>query len=294
MRALPTSKIISGCMYWGEWGANLSVTDTQKLIEGCLELGVTTFDHADIYGHYTTEKSFGEVLKSNSSLRDTMQLITKCGIQLVTPNRPENTIQHYNLSKSYIIGSVERSLKNLHTDFIDILLLHRPSPLMDPHAIAEAFHQLQTTGKVKHFGASNFTPSQFDMLNSLFPLVTNQVEISALQLHPFVDGTLDQCIQKQLQPMAYSVLAGGRFFGKEKDKRVTRVYNVAQGLANVYDATVDQILIAWLLKHPSGIVPIVGSTKIDRIASALKAHTITLNEEDWFKIWIASTGEEVA
>ena len=294
MRALTTSKIISGCMYWGEWGANLSVTDTQKLIEGCLELGVTTFDHADIYGHYTTEKLFGQVLKENPALRENMQLITKCGIQLVTPNRPENSIKHYALSKAYIIESVEQSLKNLHTDFIDVLLIHRPSPIMDPHAIAEAFNQLQKEGKVLHFGVSNFTPSQFEMLNSLFPLVTNQIEISALQLNPFIDGTLNQCVQKQLQPMAYSVLAGGSFFAKEKDERVSRVYNVAERLADTHNATVDQILIAWLLKHPAGILPIVGSTKIDRIKSAVDAQAIVLSDQEWFTIWEASAGEEVA
>ncbi|WP_378187728.1 aldo/keto reductase family oxidoreductase [Aquimarina sp. W85] len=289
-----TSEVVAGCMNWGRWGSDLSVTATQKLIEECLDLDVTTFDHADIYGDYTTENLFGRALKKRSSLRNDMQLITKCGIQLVTPNRPENTIKYYNVSKPYIIESVEQSLRNFNTDYIDMFLIHRPSPLMNPYEIAEAFTQLKAEGKVLYFGVSNFTTSQYTMLSSLFPLVTNQIELSALHLEPFIDGTLDQCLQEKIRPMAYSVLAGGSFFAKEKKPRVARIYDVAQHLAKDYSTTVDQILIAWLFKHPSNIIPIVGSTKINRIEMAVNAHALTLQDDEWFKIWEASTGEEVA
>ena len=288
------SRIVAGCMNWGEWGANLTTDESQKLIDDCLEIGVTTFDHADIYGHYTTESLFGQAIKGKSSLREQMQLVTKCGIRLITPNRPDNQIKSYKTTKKYIIESVEQSLVNLQTDFIDMLLIHRPSPLMNPLEIAEAFETLKSSGKVLHFGVSNFTPSQFDMLNDVFPLQTNQIEISPLQLTPFVDGSLDQCIKHAIKPMAYSTLAGGKFFSKEPNQRVVRINEVITPLMQKYEVSADQILTAWLLKHPSGIVPIMGSTKIKRIESAVNSLSIKITDEEWFRVWEASTGTEVA
>ncbi|SHI32878.1 aldo/keto reductase [Aquimarina spongiae] len=291
---LSFSRIVAGCMNWGEWGAKLSVAEAQQLIEDCLEIGVTTFDHADIYGHYTTEALFGSAIKNNPSLRDKVQLITKCGIKLVTPNRPDYRIKSYNTTADYIKQSVENSLVNLSTDYIDLLLIHRPSPLMHPEEIAKVFTELREEGKVQHFGVSNFTNTQFEMLNTFFPLVTNQIEISPLHLEPFVDGTLDQCLLHQIKPMGYSTLAGGSFFAKNAMEQVVRINKVAEQLAAKYGATLDQILTAWILKHPSGILPIIGSTKINRIASAVKALQIEITDEEWFMIWEASNGEEVA
>ncbi|WP_109300091.1 aldo/keto reductase family oxidoreductase [Aquimarina sp. AU474] len=288
------SRIVAGCMNWGEWGANLEVSQVQKLIEECLEIKVTTFDHADIYGHYTTEELFGKAIKNNSSLRNQLQLITKCGIKLVTPNRPDNKIKSYDISASYITQSVEQSLKHLHTDYIDLLLIHRPSPLMDPQEIAEAFVKLKKEGKVKDFGVSNFTTSQFEMLNNFVPLATNQIEISPLHLEPFLDGTLDQCLSKKITPMGYSTLAGGKFFANTTNERVMRINKVAHQLGEKYGATLDQILTAWILKHPSGILPIIGSTKVNRIKSAVQSLDIQMTNEEWFMIWEASTGSEVA
>ncbi|WP_405206209.1 aldo/keto reductase family oxidoreductase [Aquimarina sp. LLG6339-5] len=288
------SRIVAGCMNWGEWGANLTTDESQKLIEDCLEIGVTTFDHADIYGHYTTESLFGNAIKGKSSLREQMQLVTKCGIRLVTPNRPDNQIKSYKTTKKYIIKSVEQSLVNLQTDFIDMLLIHRPSPLMNPMEIAEAFETLKSNGKVLHFGVSNFTPSQFDMLNAVVPLQTNQIEISPLRLTPFIDGSLDQCIKHAIKPMAYSTLAGGKFFSKQPNEKVVRINEVINRLMEKYEVPADQILIAWLLKHPSGIVPIMGSTKITRIQSAVNSLSIEITDEEWFRVWEASTGTEVA
>ncbi|SEK29675.1 Predicted oxidoreductase [Aquimarina amphilecti] len=288
------SRIVAGCMNWGEWGANLTSDESLKLIEECLAIGVTTFDHADIYGHYTTESLFGQAIKGKSSLREQMQLVTKCGIRLVTSNRPDNNIKSYKTTKKYIIESVEQSLVNLQTDFIDMLLIHRPSPLMDPSDIAEAFEALKSSGKVLHFGVSNFTTSQFDMLNASFPLQTNQIEISPLQLTPFIDGSLDQCIKHNVKPMAYSTLAGGKFFSKQPEERVVRINKVINDLMQKYSVLADQILTAWLLKHPSGILPIMGSTKINRIQSAVNSVSLSITDEEWFRIWEASTGSEVA
>ncbi len=288
------SRIVAGCMNWGEWGANLDANQAEKLIKDCLDIDVTTFDHADIYGHYTTEELFGNTLKNNSSLREKMQLVTKCGIKLVTPNRPNNSIKSYNTSKEYIITSVEQSLSNLQTDYIDLLLIHRPSPLMNPVEIAEAVGELKKSGKVLYFGVSNFIPSQFEMLNTFVPLVTNQVEISPLHLDPFIDGTLNQCITKGVKPMGYSTLAGGRFFSETPEERVLRINKIVDKLAIKYNSTSDKILISWIMKHPSGILPIIGSTKINRINSAIEALQIEITDEEWFMIWEASTGEEVA
>ncbi len=288
------SRIVAGCMNWGEWGAKLSFRQAQELIENCLDIGVTTFDHADIYGHYTTEELFGKAIDGISSLREKMQLVTKCGIKLVSSNRPNNKIKSYNTSKEYIIASAEQSLMSLRTDHIDLLLIHRPSPLMNPEEIAAAFHALRNDGKVLHFGVSNFTTSQFSMLNSLIPLVTNQIEISPLRLDPFIDGTLDQCISNQIKPMGYSTLAGGKFFENEPDNHVQRINRVAQKLADKYDVSVDKVLSAWILKHPSGILPIIGSTKISRIQSAVDSLELKMTDEEWFTLWEASTGEEVA
>ncbi len=288
------SRIVAGCMNWGTWGANLAVNQVQKLIEDCMAINVTTFDHADIYGHYTTEELFGNAIKGKSSLRDEMQLVTKCGIKLESSNRPKNQIKSYNTSADYMTKSVEQSLNNLQTDYIDLLLIHRPSPLLNPEEIAEVISKLKDQGKVLHFGVSNFTTTQFDMLHSFIPLQTNQVEISPLHLEPFVDGTLDQCIKKSVKPMGYSTLAGGRFFAKEPEERVASINVVVDQLAKQYEATADQILTSWIIKHPSGILPIIGSTKIDRIYSAIQSLKIEITDEEWFMIWEASTGEEVA
>ncbi|WP_109438396.1 aldo/keto reductase family oxidoreductase [Aquimarina sp. AU119] len=288
------SRIVAGCMNWGEWGANLNKEEVCKLVEDCLSIGVSTFDHADIYGHYTTEELFGSVLKSNSSLRSRMQLITKCGIKLVTPNRPDNTIKSYNTRKEYIIDSVEKSLINLRTDYIDLLLIHRPSPLMDPFEIVDAFNTLKEDGKVLHFGVSNFTKEQFAMLNQFVPLVTNQIEVSPLHLDPFLDGTLDECMYKRISPMAYSVLAGGKFFSKTPEDQIMRINKIVDRLSRKYNAKPDQILISWVLKHPSGILPVIGSTKINRIESAVHALDIKITDEEWFEVFEASRGKEVA
>lgn len=285
------SRIVAGCM---NWGAHLSIDQSRKFIEECLAIGITTFDHADIYGHYTVETLFGNAIRGVSSIREQMQLVTKCGIRLVTPNRPENLIKSYKTSKEYIIKSVEQSLRNLQTDYIDMLLIHRPSPLMDPSEIAEAVSLLQSEGKVLHFGVSNFTVSQFEMLHSYIPLQTNQIEVSPLQLSSFRDGTLDQCLLHKIRPMAYSVLGGGRFFSQNPDIQIRRINEVLAQLNAKYNTSSDQIILAWILKHPSRILPIMGSTKIKRMQSAVKSLDIQLTDEEWFVLMQASVGEEVA
>ncbi len=204
------SRIVAGAWRMGDW--NWTPQERLRWIEQCLEMGVTTFDHADIYGGYTVEQLFGEALALAPSLREKMQLVSKCGICLTVPSRPQHRVKHYNTSASHIISSAENSLRVLGTDRLELLLIHRPDALMDADAVAEAFTHLQLMGKVQHFGVSNFSPAQFELLQSRFPLVTNQVELHPLHLAPLHDGTLDQCQQRRIQPMIWSPLAGGRLF----------------------------------------------------------------------------------
>ncbi|MEM9493352.1 MAG: aldo/keto reductase [Myxococcota bacterium] len=272
--------------------------DVQRImtkVKTCLDHGITTFDHADIYGGYGCEEAFGKVLESERSLREQIEIITKCGIMLVDPARPDNRIKHYNYSRQHIVASVERSLSNLHTEYVDVLLLHRPSPLLDPDEVAEAFYQLRNQGKVRHFGVSNFTPAQVRALGSRldFGLVTNQVEINPLQLAAFFDGTLDQCLELGIAPMAWSPTAGGRLFRDDGDDAVRRVRGKLDELGGKYDATADQLIYAWLLGHPSRIIPVLGTNRPERIASAARALEITLDIQDWFALWTAATGRDV-
>lgn len=291
---LTFSPIIAGTMNWGQWGSRFSTQEYLTQIELCLNEKVSTFDHADIYGHYTTEEEFGKALSLKPSLRQKIQLISKCGIRMVTPNRPSHLIKSYDTSKQHIIRSAERSLTNLQTDHIDLLLIHRPDPLMHPDEIAEAFLQLKEQGKVLDFGISNFTVSQTAMMASRYPISVNQLEVSILHLFPFLDGILDQCIEKKITPMAWSPLGGGKLFNNPEDERKKRILAAAQILAEKYNACPDQLLLSWLLLHPSGILPVMGTTKIERIKAAMAALSIKITREEWFMLWRASTGHEVA
>ena len=284
------SKIIVGVMRWGFWGANYSKNGVQKLIETSLEEDLYTFDHADIYGGYTTEELFGNAFSEMKINREKIQLITKCGICM--PSEKKNfPLKYYNYSKEYILNQVDESLKNLKTDYIDLLLLHRPSPLMNPEEIAAAFGVLRSSGKVRDFGVSNFTTSQFDLISKYFPqLVTNQVEISLTETKAFYDGTIDQMMLKKLQPMAWSVM--GTYFSEDSE-RTARIKSVFDELNLKYNAEEAQLLLAFLLKHPSKIIPIIGTSKVESIKSLKKSLQINLEIEDWFSLLEASLGHDV-
>jgi len=225
------SRLVAGVWRLGEWG--MDTRGLLNFIHGCLDLGITTFDNADIYGGYTCEGLFGAALAAEPGLRDRLELVTKCGIQLVTPNRPGNRVHHYDTSRDHIVAAAENSLLELNTDRLDLLLIHRPDPLLDADEVAEAFGALWAAGKVRHFGVSNFLPWQFDLLQSRldFPLVTNQIELSVLYLDPLHDGTLDQAQRLRRPPMAWSPLAGGRLFD-DHDERAGRV-RAAVGRASI-------------------------------------------------------------
>lgn len=283
------SELIAGTMRWGIWGANHSERKVQELIEVCLEEEITTFDHADIYGGHTTEELFGNAWKEMSNDREKIQLISKCGIVMNSEKKP-SPLKYYNYSSDYIFNCVNESLSNLKTDYLDLLLLHRPSPLLNPEEIAKVFEILKSEGKVKEFGVSNFSVSQFELLNQYFPLVTNQIEVSVNQTCSFYDGTLDQLMMKNLRPMAWSVM--GNYFSEKTDQNIV-ISNVLKELCRKYNADENQILLAFILKHPSRIIPVIGTSKIETLRQLKSALMIDLEAIDWFKILEASCGKEV-
>ncbi|MBN8838497.1 MAG: aldo/keto reductase [Sphingobacteriia bacterium] len=285
------SSPIAGCMRWGKWGANFSTTEYLNMIEVCMQHGITSFDHADIYGDYTTEEEFGNALKLRPELRLQIQLISKCGIQMVTSNK-SHQIKSYNTSKKHIIQSTENSLKNFGTDYLDVLLIHRPDPLLHPEEVADAIAHLKQQGKIKHFGVSNFLPHQVNVLNKFVKIEYNQIEISILRLNSFLDGSLDNCMEHNIIPMAWAPLGGG-ILNDDAHPRFRSITTIAAELAEKYGSGINEILVAFLTAHPSKIIPIVGTTKLERLLQAKQATTIQLAREDWFKLWIASTGEDV-
>ncbi|MTB49703.1 aldo/keto reductase family oxidoreductase [Lewinella sp. W8] len=289
------SQLVAGTMTWGEWGVDYSPEQMAMMIEHCVELGITTFDHADIYGHYSTEATFGEALAHiGGDIRDRIQLVTKCGIRLKSHRRPQNRLKSYDTSKEYIIRSAEQSLTNLQTDHLDLFLIHRPDPLMDPQEVAAAFAHLKEAGKVLHFGVSNFTPTQYEMLSQCTELVTNQVECNPLHTDPLFDGTFDQMINTDCRPMIWSPLGGAKYF-KGEGTSVLRVRDVAKSLSSKYgNVGEDIILLAWLLRHPAGCIPVLGTTKKDRIRDARLALKTDLDRQDWFALLEAAQGKEVA
>jgi len=284
------SPIVAGVWRMGDW--NWSAQERLRWIEQCPELGATSFDHADIYGGYNVEELFGEALALSPSLRAQMQLVTKCGICLTTDNRPAHRIKHYDTSFDHIVGSVETSLRLIGTEQLDMLLIHRPDALIDADVVAAAFTHLQLQGKVLHFGVSNFTPSQFTLLHSRFPLITNQIELHPLHLAPLHDGTLDQCQQHRIQPMIWSPLAGGRLFTSDTPQ-ATRVRDALTTVGARHDVSAATMAFAWLLRHPSRPIPVAGSRRIEAMREAVAARDVTLDAQDWTEIWSAATGHEV-
>lgn len=283
------SPVVAGTMNWGVWDKNLSVTEMANLMHVCLENKISTFDHADIYGGYTTEATFGEGFKQSKINRSKIQLVSKCGIQLVTNNR-NNKIKHYDYSKEYIIWSAENSLKNLKTDYLDVFLLHRPSPLMQADEIVEAIEKLKKDGKILDFGLSNFTPFQTDLIQQKTNVSYNQIQFSATHLEPMVDGSLNHMQIHHIRPMAWNPL--GTIFREDTDQ-TRRLKKLLARLVEKYHFGSDIILLAWIMKHPSKVIPVAGTVNVARIQQLQKASELILDPEDWFEIWVESRGNDV-
>lgn len=285
------SPVAAGVWRAAEWG--LDAAGLANWMSQALDLGITTFDHADIYGGYTVEALFGAAFAQAPGLRERLQIVTKCGIKLVSPRRPGHAIKSYDSSRAHVLASVDASLQALRTDRIDLLLMHRPDLLMDPDELAETFRHLLAAGKVLHFGVSNHGPGQLALLRKRHPLVTHQVEFSPLQMRALADGTLEQCLDLGLRPMLWSPLAGGRLFSGD-DEQALRVRAVLQDLGAEHGVSAATLAYAWLLRHPSRPVPVTGSRRVDGLREAVAAQAVQLPAQDWYRVWQASIGHEVA
>lgn len=304
---LLSTRLIYGCMRIpGTWDVD-KIDDTRRreafaALDAAVGAGYNHFDHADIYAHGECETIFGGYLRANPGLRDRIIITTKCGIRWMgdPPSQDQTRAapHRYDFSAEWIESSCEGSLRRLGIDTIDVYLLHRPDLLMDPHEIAAAFDRLHAAGKVRHFGVSNFTPSQTSLLQAALdrPLVCNQIEVHPLRLSPFEDGTLDDLYKRGITPTSWSPVAGGRLFqdgggDAPDDQHHTALLGALDVEAADQGVSRAAILMAWLLKHPSGILPIVGSRNPGRIRDAVAGESIDLSREAWYRILLAARGK---
>ncbi|WP_105403179.1 aldo/keto reductase family oxidoreductase [Neorhizobium sp. T7_12] len=285
---LQLSRLVYGMWRIGD-DADTSPKHVQAKIEACLAQGITTMDQADIYGGYTAEAIFGGALKASPSLRDKIEIVTKCGI--VAPAGRHSAVRgkHYDTSAAHITASVEASLRDMATDHIDLLLIHRPDPLMDPDETGPALDALVVSGKVRAVGVSNFRPWDFSLLQSSMEaeLVTNQIEISLVAANAFTNGDLAYLQERGIAPMAWSPLGGGSLFNNQGLMSVLERIGAEQGV----DATA--VAIAWLLAHPANILPVLGTNNIARIATSADAAKVTIDRQTWFELYTAAIGKQV-
>ena len=302
--SLVSSRLAYGC--WrvaGTWNPAEVTPDREaagrRAIIAAFEAGYTLFDNADIYCRGVAERILGQALREVSGMRERVLIVTKCGVRPAgTPTA--GAPARYDFSGNHIVNSCEQSLKRLGIETIDLYMLHRPDYLADPHEIAGAFAQLQDAGKVRFFGVSNFRPTLVTALQAAcpMPLIVNQVEISLARLDCFTDGTLDQCLIEKITPMAWSPLAGGllgdgakRLLPAQQKYQIAPVVAVLDEIARARSASRMMVALAWLLKHPSKVVPIVGSTNPANIREAVKAVELDLTREEWYRLLVAARGE---
>jgi predicted oxidoreductase len=301
---LRASRLAYGC--WrvaGTWNPD-EVTDAsraagRRAIIAAYEAGYTLFDTADIYCHGESERILGDLLKEVSGMRDRVVILTKGGIRPAGDPQPDSP-GRYDFSSTHLINACERSLQRLGIETIDIYMLHRPDLLAAPEEVAQAFSQLKTAGKVRCFGISNFRPITVIAFQAAcpMPLVAHQVEISLAKLDAFTDGTLDQCQVERMTPMAWSPLAGGligdgatRLLPSQKGYRTDGYLPTLEAIAHARGVTRTTVALAWLLKHPARIMPVIGTTNPDRIREAAKAADLELTREEWYRLFIAARGE---
>ncbi|UJF32828.1 aldo/keto reductase [Paenibacillus hexagrammi] len=316
-REISDSRIVFGCMgLGGDWNydpyTHEQVTIAEKAIEAALETGITMFDHADIYKMGKAEAVFGEVMKTKPGLREQIVLQSKCGIRFTDGVLP----QRYDFSKSHILSSVDGILQRLGTDYLDVLLLHRPDPLMEPDEIAEAFQQLKASGKVRHFGVSNMTAAQMRYLQKSIeqPLVVNQLELHLSRLDwldqgilvnraegsslNFDDGILQHCLMEDIQLQAWGPLSQGRFTGKSLEgasEPVKATTALIAKMAQERETTPEAILLGWLMKHPAKIQPVIGTSSAERVKACKDAvrQAELMSREDWYALYTSARGVRV-
>ena len=297
---LSTSRLAYGCWRIARTASpEADLATARRAVHAAVEAGYTLFDHADIYCDGRAEAVFGHVLRESPGLRERIVLATKCGIRFAGEPAP-GAPYRYDFSAEYITRQCEQSLQRLGVECIDLYQLHRPDYLMDAGEVASAFSRLQRAGKVREFGVSNFAPAQLALLQQACarPLVANQVEISLAQLAALNDGTLDDCQARKITPLAWSPLAGGLLadgatdiLRHQKNYRPAETLLALDAVASERDTTRTIVALAWLLRHPAGIVPLIGSTDPDRIRAAVAATQLTLTHEEWYRLLIAARGE---
>ncbi len=301
--ALKASRLAYGCWHLVDADGPDSIpAEQQKLareaISAAYEAGFTLFDLADVYSKGACEAAFGQVLKDVPGMRERIILTTKCGIRFVDHPEP-GAPYRYDFSEAHILRSCEASLRRLGVETIDLYLLHRPDILCDPEEVARAFTKLKDSGKVQAFGVSNFRPSQVEMLakHCPMPLAANQIELSLWRLDALDDGTLDQCVTERITPQAWSPLAGGKLVSKgevhlekDQDARLHRIQEVLTEIAQTRGVSPMAIALAWLLRHPAFVMPIVGSLKPERIRDAATAGAVELTREEWYRLLEVSRG----
>ena len=288
---LELSQVVMGCMRIAD--AGITEQELLTLVETCLDMGVTSIDHAPVYGGYTCEKIFGDaVLRKRPELREKMQLITKAGI--VCPGHYGNKTIYYNSTREEILREMDESLEKLGTDHVDLLLIHRPDPLADPAETADALETVVKQGKALHVGVSNFMPSQMTMLQSYLsiPLVTNQVELSVKNTENFFNGVVDDAFTRRIPLMAWSPLGGGDVFRSQEEKYV-RLRGVLTEIAKGHETSMDAVMYAWLFMHPVRIAALTGTMNVDRIKAAAEAADLQLSYDEWYQILEASRGFSV-
>lgn len=282
---------------YGVWrlseAADTSAQAVAGRIQACLDQGITTFDHADIYGGYSCEALFGAALRAQPGLKARMEIVAKCDIMLLSDQRPGNRVKHYDTSAAHVQASVERSLQNIGVDAIDLLLIHRPDPLLDHHALGACLDSLIQSGKVRAAGVSNFMPWDLDLLQSAMKnrLLTNQIEISLMQTRGFVDGQIAHAQRLGVPVMAWSPLGGGRLFGQ--DAAALRLRPALQRVASAQGVDETAVAIAWLLHHPARIIPVLGTNDPARIARMQDALRVTLDRQTWFELYSLANGAAV-
>ena len=285
-------------MVYGTWrllDTKPTEQEINRRLHACVDLGITTLDTAEIYGLYEVEQALGAALALSPGLRDKLEIVTKAGIYVPCSYHPERQTAHYNATGARLVKSLEKSLRLLGTDRIELFLVHRPDWLTRADDTAAGLNQLLRSGKIHTAGVSNYSASQFDLLNAHLekPLATNQLEFHLLHHDPIHDGTFHQCEQRGVLPMAWSTLAGGRLFDP-KNATAQRLAVAAQGLAARYGgATLEQLAYAWVMAHPSRPLPVIGTNKLERIQSAVEADKILLSHEDWYALWEAAQGRQV-
>ncbi len=288
---LEISKIVVGCMRAKD--AGMEGEQLLNFVQQCIEFGITSFDHAPVYGYYSCEKLFGDgVLRKKPELRRKIKLISKAGI--VLPGVNNNKVIYYDSSKKEIFKEVDKSLENLGTDYLDLLLVHRPDPLADPAETAEALEQLVKSGKVLSVGVSNFMPSQVAMLQSFLniPIATNQMELSVKNTDNFFNGVTDDAFTRKMPLMSWSPLGGGSLF-KDTDPQSERLRETLGEIAGEHGTSIDTVIYAWLFVHPVKIAAITGSMNTERIKKAVDALELKLDYDEWYRILAASRGYNV-